>query len=152
MASPLRKTKKLSEENEQKKEEATSGELEDPGLIAMRQFYEKANETSDDGECSIQLKVLQIGEETIELDWSKYIKQQGLSEFKLGWHCLNTNEHNEHRMSANARSYELRKLKSGLTYAVRLYALRKDNTAINRSKYLLLQTCAPPDTPYLKLR
>lgn len=123
----------------------------DSSVIALKKFYENENDNESDGEATIPIKINKITEDYFELDWSKFNKTDYFDEFKIQLHCLNTNEHSEVRVPANTFNNRIKKLRSGFSYSVRITTV-KNNTVLNKSKYLIIQTSAPPDTPALKLR
>jgi hypothetical protein len=128
--------------------------FKDPHLLSLKQHYEQENDRGFEIESSIQVKVNKLTEDVIDFEWSyrNGNKNDTINEFKIEWHCLNTNEHFEHRCPPNINRYVIKKLKSGFTYCVRVFAIKNANTLANRSKNIILQMCAPPDVPILKLR
>lgn len=133
-----------------------SGEINekyhDSHLVGLKKFYEHENETEFMGEYTIPIKINKLTEDYIDLEWSKYNKQEGVNEYKIQWHCLNSNEHFEHRCSPNIMTHRIKRLKPGYTYCIRISSIKNANTVLHRSKNFIIQMCAPPDAPVLKLR
>lgn len=124
-------------------------------VVALRLYYEQENETSfnDPGEQLIPLRVSKVTEDYVDLDWSRYNRfDPGINEFKIQWHCLNTNEHFEHRCGPNVTNFRLKRLRSGFTYCVKVMSIKNTNTIVSRSKNVLVQVTAAPDSPRVKLR
>ena len=128
--------------------------MNDPQVTALRKFYEKENETDFEGQITIPIRVNKLTDEYIDIDWSGYnhCKHEYVDEYRIQWHCLNNNEHSEHKCPGNVTSYRIKKLRAGYTYAIKMSSLKSNNVVINRSKNYLLQLSAPPDCPILKLR
>lgn len=123
-------------------------------VLALIKFYEQENDREFDVTRSqIPLRFNKITEDYIDLDWSKYSKLvTTINEYKIQWHCLNTNEHFEHRCSPNVLNYRIKRLRAGYTYCIKVCAIRDTNTIENRSRNFIVQMSAPPDAPVLKLR
>lgn len=127
-------------------------------VLALTKFYEQENEREFGAtDALIPLRFLKITEDYVDLDWSKWSLAAAASnsvtnEFKIHWHCLNTNEHFEHRCSPNMSTYRIKRLRAGFTYCIRIYAIKGTNTVVNRSRNFIVQMSAPPDCPILKLR
>ena len=122
----------------------------DSQVVALKKHYENENE-KEENESTLSFRVSKVAEDYFDLDWSKYSKNGSFDEYKIQLHCLNTNEHSEIRLPSNTNSQRVKKLRSGFTYSVQLTTIRNNEIA-NKSKYLILQTSAPPDTPTLKIR
>lgn len=122
----------------------------DSQVVSLKNFYDNENE-NDNNESPLPIRVSKIAEDYIELDWSKYIRADYFDEFKIEIHCLNTNEQDVIRLQSQTTSYRIKKLRSGFTYSVRLSTM-KHNNVLNKSKYVILQTSAPPEAPIPKLR
>ena len=125
---------------------------ENDHILKLIKHYERENDNEFATETTIPIKVKKLAEDYFDLDWSLYIKHENYDEFKVYWHCLNTNEHFEHRCGPSVFTYRIKKLRSGFTYCVKVVALHNSTTIVNTSKYFLLQTSASPDPPELKLR
>jgi hypothetical protein len=123
-------------------------------VVALTKFYEQENEREfEPTDAVIPLRFSKITEDYVDLDWSKFNKPDAsINEYKIQWHCLNTNEHFEHRCSPNIFNYRIKRLRAGFSYCVRIFAIRNTNTVVNKSKNLIIQMSAPPDAPILKLR
>jgi hypothetical protein len=124
-------------------------------VYVLRVYYEQENEKSfnEPNEIIIPLRISKLTEDYVDLDWSKYVRQDNsINEFKVQWHCLNTNEHFEHRCGPQITSYRIKRLKSGYTYCIKITSIKSTNTMVNRSKNILITITAPPDAPVLKLR
>lgn len=140
-----------------------SGQL-DPDLVsrfnltqvmALTKFYEQENEREFGAtDALIPLRFAKITEDYVDIDWSKWSGSglSGVNEYKIQWHCLNTNEHFDHRCSPNMSTYRIKRLRAGFTYCIRVYAIKNTNTVVNRSRNFIVQMSAPPDAPILKLR
>lgn len=122
----------------------------DKSLQAIRDFYNQEN-IKEMEECNLPVKIIKAAEDYVEIDWSNFVSTHEVNEFKIQWHCWNTNIHDEERVDSDKRKYIVKKLKAGHTYTIRIYAL-KGNNILNKSKFIIVQTCAPPDPPSLKLR
>jgi hypothetical protein len=132
-----------------------SNNLHHSQVIALRLYYEQENETSfnDPNEMLIPLRVTKLTEDYADLDWSRYVRMDSsINEFKIQWHCLNTNEHFEHRCGPNVTSFKLKRLRSGFTYCIKVSSIKNTNTMVNRSNNVVIQITAAPDAPVLKLR
>lgn len=141
----------------------SSGQL-DPDLVnrfnltqvmSLTKFYEQENEREFAAtDALIPLRFTKITEDYVDLDWSKWSgsSSSGVNEYKIQWHCLNTNEHFDHRCSPNMSTYRIKRLRAGFTYCIRVYAIKSTNTVVNRSRNFIVQMSAPPDAPLLKLR
>ena len=121
-------------------------------VLSLKNHYEQENDRDLYGDNTIPLRVKKLSEHFIDFDWSRYVKQEGVNEFRVDWHCLETNEHFEYRCLKNVLSYRILKLKAGYHYCLKVSAIKLNNTVVTRSKNYIFQTCAPPDTPTLKLR
>jgi hypothetical protein len=121
-------------------------------ITSLKKFYEDENDRDEYGEGTIPIRINKMSEDFIDIDWAKYVKHDGVNEFKIDWHCFNTNEHSEHRCLKNVTNFRIKKLKPGNTYRIRVAALKNNNTVVTRSKNYILQTCAAPDSPVLRLR
>jgi len=124
----------------------------DSQVLLLKKHYERENENDFDGESTIPIKILKLGEEFFDLDWSTYVKHDAFDEYKIYWHCLDTNEHFEHCLNPNTHTYRVKKLQSGFTYSTRIAAIQKNIVIVNKSKYFIIQTSAPPDTPQARIR
>ena len=92
-------------------------------VVALRLYYEQENESSfnDPNEVLIPLRISKLTEDYADLDWSRYNRiDPTINEFKIQWHCLNTNEHHEHRCGPMVNSYRLKRLRSGFTYRIKV--------------------------------
>lgn len=124
-------------------------------VMALTKFYEQENEREFGvTDALIPLRFTKITEDYVDLDWSKWSAGGGggINEYKIQWHCLNSNEHFEHRCSPNMSTYRIKRLRAGFTYCIRVFAIKNTNTVVNRSKNFIVQMSAPPDAPLLKLR
>jgi len=124
----------------------------DSQVLLLKKHYERENENDFDGESTIPIKILKLGEDFFDLDWSTYVKHDPFDEYKIYWHCLDNNEHFEHCLNSKSNFYRVKKLQSGYTYAIRIAAIQNDLVIVNKSKYYIIQTSAPPDTPQLQIR
>ena len=124
----------------------------DSQVVALKKYYENENSNEGDDDAGVQIRVMKLAEDYVDLDWSKNNKSDSFDEFKMQIHCLNTNEHSEIRLPQHTTNHRLKKLRSGFSYSLRLCTVRKVNEVVCKSKYLILQTSAPPETPSLKLR
>jgi hypothetical protein len=132
-----------------------SNTLHHSQVVALRLYYEQENETSfnDPNEMLIPLRVSKLTEDYADLDWSRYVRMDtSINEFKVQWHCLNTNEHFEHRCGPNLTTFRLKRLRSGFTYCIKVSSIKNTNTMVNRSNNVVIQITAAPDAPSLKLR
>lgn len=125
-------------------------------VMSLTKFYEQENEREFGvTDALIPLRFTKITEDYVDVDWSKWTGSGGsggVNEYKIQWHCLNTNEHFEHRCSPNMSTYRIKRLRAGFTYCIRVFAIKNTNTVVNRSRNFIVQMSAPPDAPLLKLR
>ncbi len=133
-------------------EARNGGTQADSQVVQLKKFYEHENNYELSGDQTIPVKVNKIADDYVEIDWSKYNKQDGLQEYKVEWHCLNTNEHLENRLASTVLNNRIKRLKSGYTYCIKVSAMKNANTVVNRSKNILVELNASPDAPVLKLR
>lgn len=119
-------------------------------LDALKEFYIKQNATDD--EASMPLKIAEITEDYIDLDWSNTVINKNVEQFKIQWHCLNTNTHDEDRLPNSVFNYRIKECQPGYFYCIRVTVIEALGTISNKSKFYIVQTCAPPDMPVLKLR
>jgi hypothetical protein len=133
-------------------ENSQINKFNDSQVVALKKYYENENSNDPQDEPDVQIRVMKLAEDYVDLDWSKNNKSDSFDEFKIQIHCLNTNEHSEIRLPQHTTNHRLKKLRSGFTYSLRLCTVRKVNEIVCRSKYLIMQTSAPPDSPTLKLR
>ena len=75
-----------------------------------------------------------------------------LKNFKVQWHCWNTDKRDEETINLNITKFSIKRCNPGSIYSVRVIAAQPANIIGNKSKYLIVQTNSPPDTPVLKLR
>lgn len=133
-------------------ENSQMNKFNDSQVVALKKYYENENSNDPEEEAGVQIRVMKLAEDYVDLDWSKNNKSDSFDEFKIQIHCLNTNEHSEVRLPQHTTYHRLKKLRSGFSYSIRLCTVRKVNEVVCRSKYLIIQTSAPPDSPTLKLR
>ncbi len=126
--------------------------VRDTHVISLKKHYEKESENDFDGETTIPIKITKLTEDYFDLDWSAYVKHSNYDEFKVYWHCLDNNEHFEQRCAPSLCKYRVKNLNSGFTYCVRVAAIQNNSVVVNKSKYYIVQTSAPPDAPVVKLR
>ncbi len=90
----------------------------DPHLLSLRQHYEQENERGFEVEASIQVKIHKLTEDVIDFEWvhKPSSKNDSTNEFKIEWHCLNTNEHFEQRCPPTQSRYVIKKLRFALLY------------------------------------
>jgi hypothetical protein len=101
-----------SNENYKNDEQQLNVNTRDAQILLLIKHYEQENENEyDESETTIPIKVSKLAEDYFDLDWSSYIKHHNYDEFKIYWHCLNTNEYCEHRCAANVFNYRIKKLK-----------------------------------------
>lgn len=132
--------------------EGYSVNVRDTHVLMLKKHYERENENDFDGETTLPIKLNKLTEEYFDLDWSAYVKHSNYDEFKVYWHCLDTNEHFEQRLGPSSFKYRVKNLNSGNTYCVRVAAIQNNTVVVNKSKHYIIQTSAPPDAPNLKLR
>ena len=133
----------------------SGGAMNDPQVTALVKFYEKENQSDFyAGQLLIPLKATKITEDYIDVDWSAFekMKHEYVDEYRVQWHCLNTNDRGEHKCAGNVFSYRIRKLRSGYTYAIKVCAHKYPNQMVHQSKNHIFQLNASPDCPILKLR
>lgn len=120
----------------------------------LRKHYEGENDADFfEPKSCLPVKITKMGQDFIDIDWSNYIKDTNLiNEYKIQWHCLNSNQHNEHRCPANVTSYRIKRLGSGMLYCIKVFAIKDTNTMVKRSKNIILHMNAAPDKPSIKLR
>ena len=121
-------------------------------VLSLKKYYETENDRDQYGDSTIPIRVKKLNENSIDFDWSRYARQEGVNEFRVDWHCLETNEHLEYRCLKIILSYRIQKLKPGFLYCLKVSAIKLNKTVVTRCKNYVFQTCAPPDTPVLKLR
>lgn len=126
-------------------------QLEHKNIQELKEFYQREN-NKDLGECSLPLKIKKVTEDSIELDWSKIVNNGKIDQYKIQWHCLNTNRHDEERLNGNITHFTIKNCIPGYTYALRATAIEKLGVIANKSKFYLVQMCAPPDTPIMHVR
>ena len=124
----------------------------DKTFISIRDFYNQENLRDDGFESTIPLKVYKMSEDYIEFDWSNYVADNKINSFKIQWHCWNTDKREEENLNTNNSKFIIKKCSPGYIYSVRIVALQQSNNILNKSKYIIIQTNSPPDTPILKLR
>ena len=127
-------------------------EYVDAALIRIRDFYNQENLKEDDHECNLPLKINKIGEDFIDLDWDNFSTNEKLNGFKIQWHCWNTDKRDEANVNLNIKTFCIKRCNPGSIYSIRVIASQQANIIANKSKYAIVQTNAPPDTPILKLR
>ena len=80
-------------------------------VLSLKKYYETENDRDQYGDSTIPIRVKKLNENSIDFDWSRYARQEGVNEFRVDWHCLETNEHLEYRCLKNILSYRIQKLK-----------------------------------------
>ncbi len=131
--------------------EARYNQLVDKNLITIRDHYVAKNQR-EANDSSLPIRITKITEDVIELDWSYYNVQLKIEQFKVHWHCWNTDKHDELILDGDKFTCTLSNLNPGQMYTVRVIAMQDRVRVINKSKYLLIQMNAPPDPPVLRLR
>ena len=127
-------------------------EVQGSNLSALKEYYNEKNLNSEyDDQTQILVEVTKISENFIDIDYGKFDLKLNFDEFKIKYHCLNSNEHFELRSNRNQTNLKLKNLKSGHCYSIQVLAI-KESVLINQSKYYIVDTNAPPDCPVLKLR
>ena len=133
------------------KHETVDLENLDSALIQIRDFYNHENLKDNGHESNIPLKIAKIGEDNIDIDWSNFVIDSKIDSFKIEWHCWNTDKRENENINSNILKFNIKRCYPGNIYSVRVLAYQNDNI-INKSKFIIVQTNAPPDTPKLKLR
>lgn len=122
--------------------------------IELRKYYESENNSEYfEPKSCFPVRIKKIGEDYVDLDWSDFVKENNsINEFKIQWHCLNSNQNSEHRCPSNVTSYRIKRLGTGMLYCIKVFAIKDINTLVKRSKNIILQMNAAPDKPTIKLR
>lgn len=100
----------------------------------------------------IPVKVTQITDSSIHLDWSNFLEIDGISGYKIQWSSVAQPAQREVRLSSQDNSCVINNCLPGTTHFVRLLALDDDGQVKERSKQYTIQTSAPPDSPVLTIR
>jgi hypothetical protein len=124
----------------------------DSTLLPIRDFYNQENLKEDEHESNLPLRITRIGEDFIDLDWSNVIVNDRFKIYKVQWHCWNTDKRDEENINLNITKFSIKRCNPGSIYSVRVIAAQQANLIANKSKYIIVQTNSPPDTPVLKLR
>jgi hypothetical protein len=131
--------------------EAKYNQLLDKNLVTIRDYYLAKNQ-KEANDSSLPIRIIKVTEDSMELDWSYYNVQLKVEQFKVHWHCWNTDKHDECVLNGDTFTFTIKNLSPGQMYTIRVIAMQDRVRVINKSKYFIIQMNAPPDPPVLRLR
>uniref|UniRef100_A0A1I8ITX6 Fibronectin type-III domain-containing protein n=1 Tax=Macrostomum lignano TaxID=282301 RepID=A0A1I8ITX6_9PLAT len=100
----------------------------------------------------IPLTVSARTDSTLTVEWMAYQPPDGVHSFALQWSSPAQPAERTETLAHQERSCLLQNLLPGTVYSLRLSALDSNRAVVEKSRALRAQTCAPIDTPLLRLR
>ncbi|XP_036357779.1 uncharacterized protein LOC115211041 isoform X2 [Octopus sinensis] len=98
------------------------------------------------------LKASKVTDTKIHLEWNSYMAPEGLQSYKIQWSSVAQPEAREVCLLASDKSCIINKCLSGVIHYLRLISIGPNDTILDESHYLTIQTSAPPNMPVVILR
>ncbi|CAL1538548.1 unnamed protein product [Lymnaea stagnalis] len=103
-------------------------------------------------DAGIPVKIIKITNNSIHLDWSKFLETEEVSFYKIQWSSVAQPDQREVKLSKHDSNCVINKCLPGTTHFVRVVSYNINGQILEKSKQLTIQTSAPPDAPKLSVR
>ncbi|XP_064633270.1 uncharacterized protein LOC135491376 [Lineus longissimus] len=107
---------------------------------------------SVEDERELMVKVTKVTDSAIHLDWSTYMVIEGCTGFKVQWSSVAQPAQRETRLSINEMTCVIKKCFPGTNHYIRVLVVGEQDEVYEKSRQLIVQTSAPPDTPVVCTR